>query len=735
MPGIIQQRLSLKIALPLIGILALLMTIFAVVLIKQQTQTLETLIFTKGRSLALIGVRAMEETMESALRNGDLSEADLFDTDYQRIKEGFLAKAQIPKYHTRYDSYLDNAILGTLDSFVEEDPSVIFAVLVDSNGYLPTHNSRYSKPLSGDPATDRDNNRTKRIFDDPVGLAAARFEGTPEQSVLRQIYRRDTGETMWDIAAPVHVRSRHWGAFRIGLSMTATEQAIRQLRLTVGLSMLTLLVAASLTVLLVIKRNLRPLERVTTSVKRIAAGHREELLELSSDDEIGALVAAFNTMTTRLQQTTVSRDYVDGIVESMHDALLTVSRTGIILSANQAACTLLGYRKDELVDRPVSLILSGDSDGKPTMTFKLERFCTPLSITASGQRCPLLVAKDGSKVPVSLSSSPLLDEAGTVQSLVWVAQDISKRRRMELSLKNALEKARRLAISLEEQQATLAASHAELTKTHAELQSSQSIILQQEKLASIGQLAAGVAHEVNNPIGFISSNLNSLAKYLEKLAIFMEAQNRVNSSLPDGPGQEEVAALRKKLKLDFLLQDSQDLIKESLEGTERVRKIVQGLKTFSRTDQEKQGMADLNACLESTINLVWNELKYKATLHRDYGELPPTRCYPQKLSQVFMNLLVNASQAIEKQGEISIKTRYADGRIRIWIADTGCGIPPQNLQKIFDPFFTTKEVGKGTGLGMSIASEIIKQHNGTITVSSEIGKGTTFAIDLPRIEE
>jgi two-component system NtrC family sensor kinase len=158
---------------------------------------------------------------------------------------------------------------------------------------------------------------------------------------------------------------------------------------------------------------------------------------------------------------------------------------------------------------------------------------------------------------------------------------------------------------------------------------------------------------------------------------------------------------------------------------------VQGLKTFSRTDQSNQAMADLNECIDSTINIVWNELKYKTTLHRDYGQLPQTLCYPQKLNQVFMNLLVNASHAIEKQGEITIKTRHEGNRLRIWISDTGCGIPPENLKKIFEPFFTTKEVGKGTGLGMSIAFEIIEQHQGTLSVTSEVGQGTTFLIDLP----
>ena len=738
MSGYIKNRISLKIAIPLIGILAVIMTIFTVVLVRQQTKTLETLIFTKARSLVLVGVRAMEQVLEHSIDDGAFSEAELFNTDYQLITEGPLVNAQIPKYHTLYDTYLDRTIRDSLDAFVEEDPSVVFAVLVDKNGYLPTHNSRYSQPLTGDLVHDRDHNRTKRIFNDPVGLNAATFEGTPEHPVLRQVYQRDTGVTMWDLSAPVHVRGKHWGAFRIGLSMEEAENSISQLRATVGLSMLALLAAASLTIIIIVKRSLRPLERVTASVKEIAAGRWEEQLIVDSADEIGTLVHAFNHMSGQLKQTTISRDYYDRIVESMHEALMIISRDGSIQSANRAACDLLGYPVDELQNQPISLILTGDANngnGRARI-FDIQKFCEPRQITAdSGQRCPLLIAKDGRKIPVSLSSAPLVDEKGSIKALVWVAQDITPRRKMELSLKKALGNARKLAVDLEQQNTQLTTNKAEREKAYADLHASQNIILQQEKMASIGQLAAGVAHEVNNPIGFITSNLNSMGKYLEKLTTFIEAQDRAADSLADGPLKEEVKALRKKLKLDYLLQDSNDLIKESLDGAERVRKIVQGLKSFSRTDQSDQAMANLNECIDSTVNLVWNELKYKATLHRDYGQLPQIHCYPQKLNQVFMNLLVNAAHAIEKQGEITIKTRHENDRIRIWVTDTGCGIPPENLQKIFEPFFTTKEVGKGTGLGMSIAFEIVKQHQGTIFVTSEVGQGTTFMIDLPLVEK
>jgi two-component system NtrC family sensor kinase len=291
-----------------------------------------------------------------------------------------------------------------------------------------------------------------------------------------------------------------------------------------------------------------------------------------------------------------------------------------------------------------------------------------------------------------------------------------------------------MAESLEEQNNELSKSQQELEKAYADLKASQLLILQQEKMASVGVLAAGMAHEVNNPIGFINSNLGSLGKYMDKLLSYIEAQEEALKDLPDDEEKQKIAQLRKKLKLDFLIEDCRELIAESLSGAERVRKIVQSLKTFSRTDQAEEAMVDLNDCIESTINIIWNELKYKVELHRDYGELPLTQCYAQKLNQVFMNLLVNAVHSIEKKGEITIKTRHEGTKIRIWITDTGCGIPEENLKKIFEPFFTTKEVGKGTGLGMSIAYEIIEQHEGKIYVTSEVGKGTTFMIELPVVE-
>ena len=274
-----------------------------------------------------------------------------------------------------------------------------------------------------------------------------------------------------------------------------------------------------------------------------------------------------------------------------------------------------------------------------------------------------------------------------------------------------------------------------LNKALAALKGSQAKVLHQEKMASIGQLAAGVAHEISNPIGFIHSNLSTLGKYLSRIVGFLAAQS---GCIAAGAPQDQVESVRQQqasLKIDYIVKDLEDLVRESLDGAERVRSIVEDLKSFSRVDESEFKQADLNECLRSAINIAWNEIKCKATLRKELGEIPRTRCYPQQMNRVFMNLLVNAAHAIEQQGVITVRSWEEDGYVCISVADTGQGIPEANLSRIFEPFFTTKEVGKETGLGLSIAYDIVKKHKGEITVRSEPGKGTEFTVRIPVVME
>lgn len=260
-------------------------------------------------------------------------------------------------------------------------------------------------------------------------------------------------------------------------------------------------------------------------------------------------------------------------------------------------------------------------------------------------------------------------------------------------------------------------------------------LMQSEKMASIGQLAAGVAHEINNPLGFISSNLRVLAEYFEQMVQFDRFRQEIDEHALSPLNREAVAASRKTLEIDFILEDGTDLIKESLEGAKRVTKIVKDLKNFSRVDVLESEPVSLENCLESALTICYNELKYAATIRKEYQPLPEVRCNPGQMNQVFLNLLVNAGQAIVPPGEIVLRCWHDDAFVYASISDTGKGIPEGIRNRIFEPFFTTKEVGLGTGLGLSISYEIIKKHHGDILVESVVGAGTTFTVKLPRTSE
>jgi two-component system NtrC family sensor kinase len=274
----------------------------------------------------------------------------------------------------------------------------------------------------------------------------------------------------------------------------------------------------------------------------------------------------------------------------------------------------------------------------------------------------------------------------------------------------------------------------ELKELNAKLSDTQDKLVQSEKLASIGQLAAGVAHEINNPIGYIFSNFGTLEKYLADLFEMLGAYEQAESALAGTPAAAQLRALRERIELDYLKDDIPTLMAESKEGISRVRKIVQDLKDFSRVDARQEWeWVDLHQGIDSTLNIVNNEIKYKADVVKHYGQLPDVECLPSELNQVFMNLLVNAAHAITaERGTITIRTGCEGRDVWVEVADNGCGISKENLSRIFDPFFTTKPVGKGTGLGLSLSYGIVKKHAGRIEVKSEIGAGTTFRVTVPQ---
>jgi len=259
-----------------------------------------------------------------------------------------------------------------------------------------------------------------------------------------------------------------------------------------------------------------------------------------------------------------------------------------------------------------------------------------------------------------------------------------------------------------------------------QLELTQRQLLHSEKMAAIGQLAAGVAHEINNPIGYVFSNITSLAGYVNDLLRLIRTYEAAGVASP------EIANLRSDIDIEFLAEDILSLIAESQDGIDRVKQIVQSLKDFSRSeDGEAFRLADIHRCIDSTINVVNNEIKYKAEVVRNYGDVPEVECLSSQVNQVIMNLLVNAAQAIDTRGTITVRTRVEAEGVRIDISDTGSGIPPEIAHRIFDPFFTTKPVGKGTGLGLSLSYRIVSNHGGWIKAQPTLPHGTTFTVWLP----
>ena len=319
-------------------------------------------------------------------------------------------------------------------------------------------------------------------------------------------------------------------------------------------------------------------------------------------------------------------------------------------------------------------------------------------------------------------------EFGLFQSTVILERQVQERTK---ALEAALQENEKINRAMQRAKEQLEQEKEEQRKLIRKLEESDNQLLQSEKLASIGQLAAGVAHEINNPIGFVNSNLGTLKNYVNDLLRLVAAYEAVAPLLPPALPTEQLETVRRQIDLAYLREDIVSLITESIDGTARVRQIVQDLRDFSRTGQIDWAFTDLHAGLESTINLVWNELKFKAEIVREYGDLPLVECIPSQLNQVFMNLLVNAAHAIPQYGTITLRSGREGDRVWISATDTGVGIPPEQLSKIFDPFFTTKPIGQGTGLGLSVSYGIVNKHGGQIRVDSQPGQGTTMTISLP----
>jgi signal transduction histidine kinase len=284
----------------------------------------------------------------------------------------------------------------------------------------------------------------------------------------------------------------------------------------------------------------------------------------------------------------------------------------------------------------------------------------------------------------------------------------------------------------EQAEQSLTESYEKLKVSSRKLEELYEQLLQAEKMASIGQLAAGVAHEINNPIGFVHANLQMLREYVEGLLHMVDIYERAESALTADPALlAEIRLAKESVDLAFIRNDLKSLLNESLDGVQRVRGIVQDLRDFSHVGEAERQTAALHPGIDSTLNIVAAEIRKKAQVLKEYGIIPEIECVPAQLNQVFLNLLMNALQAIDRDGLIVIRTGHEGEWVWVEIQDNGCGIPRENIGRIFDPFFTTKPVGQGTGLGLSVSWGIVSQHGGRIDVRSEPGEGSVFRVWLP----
>lgn len=313
---------------------------------------------------------------------------------------------------------------------------------------------------------------------------------------------------------------------------------------------------------------------------------------------------------------------------------------------------------------------------------------------------------------------PIESDDSSVHNVCLVVQDVTE-------LASYFQAEQRLSAKLEQE-------GAELKALNEKLSMAQSRLLQSEKMAAIGQLAAGVAHEINNPIGFISSNLQTLQDYATRLLKLTEFYEKVVNKTGNDAFLAMQRDMQLRLQFGFVRQDLPDLLKESIDGIDRVSEIVKNLKAFSHIDNAQWQYANLVEGLENTLKIAANQLKYKVEIHRDYAaDLPEVYCQPNQINQVFLNLLVNSAHAMDQKGHLYLKAWQQEQSVCIEVRDTGQGIAPEHMKRLFEPFFTTKPVGSGTGLGLSLSYSIVKRHQGEISVQSEPGAGASFTIILP----
>jgi signal transduction histidine kinase len=491
----------------------------------------------------------------------------------------------------------------------------------------------------------------------------------------------------------------------------------------------------------------RPLSKLISTVRSISleedlSGHSQDRHQ-NQLNELGLLSHVIEVMERKLEQTLFSLRTALGAleetnsdlqqaIEQSHTLSILFNNEGQILQHTQGLTLLAGG--DEGADGGAAQLFFNNyffsaipwdsiqhQQGQGELSTGLELWSGEIHI----------IDHTGAPRCLVVTLSPARSRKTGATNFLCTSSDITEIKQME----------QQLVVKNTEQQAII-----------RKLEQARQQLIQSEKMATIGQLAAGVAHEINNPMGFITGNIATLKQYVEALRPLLNLYMQLESITDDrGRGQsgeknvnsngkqkarllKQIAESRNEADLDFILEDIEGLIADTQEGAERVKTIVQGMNAFGRLDTGEMAYCDINQGIEATLKMVANELKYCCTLTTSLGDLPKIRCNLNQLNQVFTNLLVNAAQALDGEGEICISSKRVDDKIEISVADTGRGIEKEHLDQLFTPFFTTKPIGQGTGLGLYISYEIVQQHGGSIEVQSEMAKGTTFTLRLPLAE-
>lgn len=549
-----------------------------------------------------------------------------------------------------------------------------------------------------------------------------------------------------DISAPDNLPEQHLNRINSDSDLARVDSERNRLLLhgfaIVAVELLLFIAAVAVTVFWMTQR----LDQLINASKQLIACNFLPTTLPEGGNEFGQLGAAFNSMTRviaeQLAEQAQQRRLLSATIDSTNDIIFFKDLEGVYLGCNQAFVEFVGRPKREIVGATDHELFD-----QQLASFFREQDCKVMDLKKTRVNEEWISYPDGRRVLVETKKSPLYVDDDTVFGLIGVSRDITERSMLEKALrekalqleheigerKKAQQEEHHKTVQLEELNSTLEQRVRQLLE-HS--RAKDAMLLQNDKMASIGLLAAGVAHEINNPLGYMISNLASLRKYAERLARYHHfLEEQLGELLP--PNRLKVIETEAvRLDVRYILEDIPPLLAESLEGGERVRQIVMDLKDYARTDEDRFMSADLNQLVMSTINIVRNEIKYIADLKLDLGELPQVYCIPQQINQVITNLLLNAAQALQNRGSISVKTRCQDNWVVLEIADTGKGMDQAVISKIFDPFFTTKPVGKGTGLGLTICHEIIhKKHQGRIEVESEPGAGTVFKVYLQSVAD